>query len=268
MQLRKLKSPESTTSQLSRHERILASYVLVVTPVPAGTPCAVDPNILVREGVLEQDEVPASAVVDCSGKCVSERQVRQRLGDRICDDGITPRPDDKPLIDLSCTLIPEFFIPEFVPTSTCTSITAKEELARCTLEEFFSFTQSRNRDGGDCTPEPEKSCMAQFGTAPDYKFCPGLASPSVCSLEPAPFGIQSPNFCSVSSSVCSFSATTGVLHPSGRGTCTDMCQRFDSTCVAALDNKTPGCTPTPKMPQRTDTCETPMQTAICICKGR
>jgi hypothetical protein len=44
-----------------------------------------------------------------------------------------------------------------------------------------------------------------------------------------------------------------------------MCQRFDSQCVGALRNDTPGCTPTP---DSSDTCETLRQTEICLCERR
>ena len=100
--------------------------------------------------------------------------------------------------------------------------------------DLSGFTDSLKRDGGDCTPE--QSCIAQFAAAPGFELC------------------------SASASVCRFNATTGG------GTCAEMCQRFGSRCVAALDNKTPGCAPKPKS---TDTCETwGGQTAICVCERR
>jgi hypothetical protein len=95
------------------------------------------------------------------------------------------------------------------------------------------FADRTQRDGGDC--DPKESCTAQFGTAPGFAFC------------------------SASAGVCSFNATTGG------GTCADMCQRFGSRCVAALDNSSPGCIPSPNS---RDTCQTPRQTEICVCERR
>ena len=36
-------------------------------------------------------------------------------------------------------------------------------------------------------------------------------------------------------------------HHGDDGTCADMCQRFGSQCVAALDNNPPGCTPSTQL---------------------
>jgi hypothetical protein len=103
----------------------------------------------------------------------------------------------------------------------------------------------------DARCSPDDVCKAQFGNAPGYQFCGNLTSASVCS----------------------FNATTGRgdkrTHGEDKhtrlGTCADMCQQFGSTCVAALDNETPGCTPNPKS---RDTCETKRQTEICVCERR
>ena len=64
-----------------------------------------------------------------------------------------PRHDETQPIDLSCAFIPGFF-------------------SRLWLADISRFTDSLNRDGGDCSLE--ESCIAQFGTAPDYAFCPML----------------------------------------------------------------------------------------------
>src|SRR5262249_12485426 len=112
------KSFGSTTLQLRRHGRLLASYVLVFTPVPPGKTC------------INATSVPA--VVDCSGKCVLADDVWQKLrekfdeSDRSCDDGSQG-------IDLSCSFISEFFFP-FVPP------------------ELLPFTNSLVREGGNCSP--------------------------------------------------------------------------------------------------------------------
>ena len=91
----------------------------------------------------------------------------------------------------------------------------------------------------------EVCCMAQFGDAPGFEFCPDL-TPNL------PRG-----------SFCSFNATTGKEDKHAYlGTCNDMCQRFGSQCVGALHNEMPGCTYTPSR----DTCKTPLQTAICFCE--
>jgi hypothetical protein len=87
---------------------------------------------------------------------------------------------------------------------------------------------------------PDDSCTAQFGEAPGFQFC------------------------GASARICSFNATIGQEDKHAHlGTCEKMCQQFRSQCVAALDNETPGCTPNPKS---RDTCETPLQTAICFCE--
>lgn len=197
-----LRSLGSTVLQLRQNEELLASYVLIVTPSLPGTPCAID---------TDADGSP-DGIVDCSGRCVSSEAVGQRLGDGVCDEG-SPRDDGSPGIDLSCVFIPEFF-------QSLNGVDVR-------------FTDRTDRDGGDC--DPEASCRAQFGTAPDFELC------------------------SASAGACSFNATTEG------STCAEMCQRFGSRCVAALDNNLAGCTP---LPGNTDTCETPRNSEICICERR
>ena len=257
-----LKSLGSTTLQLredgKKDGKILASFVLVVTPDRPGTRCVGD----------------SSRIVDCAGKCAPPFFIdaSERLGDGVCDDGITPRRDGKPLIDLSCAAIPDVFLGNSKvledlsdvmvfdqsgiridnPTDQGIAITfdpVNSQLPSLqpgintyiSISPSLSNRFSLNGDGGDCSPE--ESCNAQFGTAPDYKFCPAITSASVCS----------------------FNATIGFNAPTGHGTCAAMCQQFGSRCVAALDNDPLGCTPSPKS---RGTCETPRQTAICVCERR
>ena len=89
-------------------------------------------------------------------------------------------------------------------------------------------------DGGDCN-KVRDLCRARFGDAPGFQLC------------------------SSSVDVCSFNARTDG------GTCEDMCQRFNSRCVAALDNDPAGCT---SLPDSIDTCQTPRQSEICFCARR
>jgi hypothetical protein len=182
---------------------------------------------------LTEDSDPP-AVMDCSGKCVAINEALERLGNNDCDDG-SQRDDFREPIALSCaSFIPELLLtvslnPIFLPDQGTNFIGSAEVLAR--------LTKNRDLDGGDCSLQ--ESCTVQFGNAPGYEFCPAIPSNS--------------------DRVCSFNATTDG------GTCAAMCQRFGSSCVAALDNGPPGCTP---LPHSADTCETPRQTEICVCERR
>jgi hypothetical protein len=226
----------ATILQLRRNGAIRAWYELVFTPVPPGNKC------------LTEVSGP-QAVVDCAGQCMPAEVVLARLGDRTCDDG-APRPDGQPPIDLSCaSFTPELLLNAALDHREGGFFTSSEILARLGSPDQLYPGGS---DGGDCSLD--RSCIAQFGTAPGFELC--RASASICS-----FNATTPGFelCRASASVCSFNATTGG------GTCADMCQRFGSRCVAALDNNPSGCTP---LLTSTDTCETPRQTEICVCEQR
>ena len=180
-------------------------------------------------------------IVDCSGKCVSINfDAIPKLGDGYCDDGSRG-------IDLSCAFILEDLIPDFLHTPAGE---AGEALSR--ILDFLNRNGdilARGRgDGGDCTLED--SCRAQFGTAPDYQFC-GEDVSSVTAINDA--------FATNALGVCTFNATTRNVTTGDDGTCAEMCQQFGSQCVAALDNKTPGCTPSPKSRHLEPQEETPVK---------
>ena len=133
-----LKKPGFTILQLLQNAEPPASYVLVVTPSLPGTRCQIDLN-----------DFDVAGIVDCSGNCLPEAEVGQRLGDGVCDNGSG--------FDLSCVFIPEFFRTDLL---------------------IRPWTHRTDRDGGDCSPE--ESCTAQFGTAPGFAFCDG--TDTLCSF--------------------------------------------------------------------------------------
>jgi hypothetical protein len=84
----------------------------------------------------------------------------------------------------------------------------------------------------DNSPPPSASCTELFRDAPDFILC-----------------VETETF-------CSFYAITGG------GTCDEMCGRFGSQCVDALDNAE-GCI---AIAGSNDTCQTPRQDEICVCE--
>jgi hypothetical protein len=217
-----LNSPGATILQVRRHRDILASFVLIVTPVPPGTLCG------------RPLEDVKDTVVDCSGKCVGKNaEVLRRLGDDVCDDG-RGHDDGREPIDLSCAS----FIPTFL--SAVAPFEASMSLANVgiTPEDLARLASLPNDlDGGDCSLK--ESCMAQFGTAPGFEPC---------------ITISTSNF-------CSFNATTGTRENRGTcaAMCQRFGSRCVAALNNNPDTS-PGCTPGPnsrdtcETPRRTEIC--------------
>ena len=121
----------------------IAYYNLVVKPVRPGTPCESD-----REGIFISG---FEGIIDCSGRCVLEAEVKARLGDGVCDDGSTG-------FDLSSCLIHNAW-----------------EESEGTLLGFLND----EIDGGDCN-KVRDLCRARFGDAPGFQLC--NSSVNVCSF--------------------------------------------------------------------------------------
>lgn len=214
---------------------------------------------VVTEASNPGDSCGTGRVFDCVGSCVDEETANSWIGDDSCDDGTFLDPNGVP-VNLMCSAFNDDggdcaqVTP--VPGASCGTNKVFDCVGSCVDEETANswigdgfcddgtfedpdgvpvnlMCSAFNDDAGDCDSSTGASCIDLFGNAPDFILCEETAT------------------------TCSFNALTNM------GTCEEMCNRFDSKCVGALDNDGARCIP---IPNSMDTCQTPRQTEICICE--
>ena len=193
-------------------------------------------TILTLRYVDYLSEVQPSKVGTIAYYFLVVRPVRPGTFCGIDDESLDPR-----IIDCSgrCVLLAEVKLR--LGDGICDDGSTGVDLSSCLIHNtpgtgasFATGFVNDEIDGGDCK-DADSVCRARFGDAPGFQLC------------------------NSSVNVCSFNANTNG------DTCEEMCQRFNSRCVAALDNNPAGCTP---LPNSNDTCQTPRQSEICFCAQR
>ncbi len=205
------------------------------------------------------DSCGTGLVLDCVGSCVDEATVNAWTGDGSCDDGSFLDPNGVP-VNLVCSAFNDdggdCTRSNPIPGTSCGTGRVFDCVGSCVDEVTANdwvgdgfcddgtfedpngvpvnlVCNAFNNDAGDCDGNTGTRCVDQFGSAPDFVLCEETAT------------------------TCGFNAFTNL------GTCEEMCNRFGSRCVGALDNDGARCIANPN---NTDTCQTPWQTEICVCE--